>query len=101
VILKSNRNAIVSQLKGELRKRNEAAGILVEGAAKKLAPVDSGRLRSSISHISSDDEVWIGTNVSYAPHQEFGTINQSGTPFLVPGLLLSRAALMALYGKKM
>lgn len=99
--MKSNRNAIVSQLKGEMRKRNEAAGILVEGAAKTRAPVDTGRLRSSITHVSSDAGAIVGTNTEYAAAQEFGTINQSGTPFLVPGLLASRAALMGLYGKKM
>ncbi len=49
----------------------------IEGEAKKRAPVDKGRLRSSISTDVDRAVVpkWgsIGTNVSYAPFMEFGT----------------------------
>lgn len=53
--------------------------LLVEGAAKKLAPVDTGQLRSSIaSQIeggskSSQIEGVVYSNVEYAPHVELGT----------------------------
>jgi len=53
--------------------------LLVEGAAKKLDPVDTGQLRSSIaSHIeggskSSQIEGVVYSNAEYAPHVEFGT----------------------------
>lgn len=38
-------------------------------------PVDTGRLRNSISNAVDEEELaaYIGTNVPYAPYQEFGT----------------------------
>ncbi|WP_334111256.1 HK97-gp10 family putative phage morphogenesis protein [Thermodesulfitimonas autotrophica] len=54
------------------------AGLLVERDAKKLCPVDTGRLRTSISHRltgagTKNPAVEVGTNVEYAPYVEFGT----------------------------
>lgn len=45
------------------------------GTAADFAPVDTGRLKNSISHavVESEKAVYIGTNVEYAPYQEFGT----------------------------
>ena len=66
----------------------EKIGLVAERYAKEYAPVDTGRLRNSISHEVASDEgaVYIGTNVEYAPYQEFGTRYQSGTPFLRPAV---------------
>lgn len=52
-----------------------ACGMVAETYAKKEAPVDTGRLRNSISHKVDKNEpaAYIGTNVEYAPYQEFGT----------------------------
>lgn len=63
---------------GEYERDKEAAltsiGITAEGYAKKLTPVDTGRLRNSISHAVSGDDVYIGTNVQpYAIFVELGT----------------------------
>ena len=44
-----------------------------EGYAKKETPVDTGRLRNSMSNAVQGDSVYIGTNVSYAPYVEFGS----------------------------
>lgn len=43
--------------------------------AAQKAPVDTGRLKNSISSavVESEKAVYIGTNVKYAPYQEFGT----------------------------
>ena len=53
----------------------EKCGLVAEGYAKKLCPVDTGNLRNSISHKLDDGEpaVYIGTNVSYAPYVELAT----------------------------
>ena len=51
----------------------EKCGMTAEGYAKKLAPVDTGNLRNSISHKVSDDAVYIGTNNEYAAYVELGT----------------------------
>lgn len=63
--------------------------IQVEGAAKRLCPVDTGRLRSSISHELALDSGLVGrvgTNVEYAPFVELGTYKMAAQPFLRPAL---------------
>lgn len=52
-----------------------AVGMLVEGDAKLLAPVDSGALRSDINYQvdMSEEVVRIGTAMEYGPYVEFGT----------------------------
>jgi HK97 gp10 family phage protein len=65
------------------------SALFVERDAKINSPVDTGRLRASISHIeegfgSDNPSVQIGTNVEYAPAIEFGTSKQSAKPFLFP-----------------
>jgi len=66
----------------------------VESAAKRNAPVDTGRLRSSITHelgqAGRDLVARIGTNVDYAPHVEFGTYRMSAQPYLRPALDAAR-----------
>ena len=62
----------------------EAVGLQAEGYAKMLCPVDTGRLRNSISHAVSGNEVYIGTNVEYGPYVEFGTRRQRPQPYLTP-----------------
>lgn len=66
----------------------EKIGLVAERYAKGYAPVDTGRLRNSISHEAAPDEgaVYIGTNVEYGIYQEFGTVYQPGTPFLRPAV---------------
>lgn len=64
----------------------ETIGLLAEGYAKKKCPVDTGRLRNSITHTvdSTALEAFIGSNVEYAPHVELGTRHQDAQPFLRP-----------------
>lgn len=69
----------------------------VESGAKSLAPVDTGRLRSSISRrieLRGAEIVGIvGTDVEYAPHQEFGTRFLTGKAFLRGGLAAAAGVL--------
>lgn len=51
----------------------ERAGELVRKDAVLNCPVDTGRLRGSITSNVEGNHVDIGTNVEYAPHVEFGT----------------------------
>lgn len=64
--------------------------ISVEGAAKRLCPVDTGRLRSSVTHALEQDSQGIsavvGTNVEYAVFVELGTSRSPAQPFLRPAL---------------
>lgn len=51
----------------------EAIGLTAETYAKNATPVDTGRLRNSISHAVDGEAAYIGTNVEYAPYVELGT----------------------------
>ena len=66
----------------------EKCGLTAEGYAKKLAPVDTGNLRNSITHEVDDGEpaAYIGTNVEYAPYVCLGTIHMKAQPFLKPAV---------------
>ena len=48
-------------------------GAAAEGHAKVGAPVDTGRLRNSITHTEDASHTVIGSNVEYAAAQELGT----------------------------
>ena len=62
-------------------------GIKAEAFAAKEAPVDTGRLRGSITYLVDDDTMFLGTNVEYAIYQEFGTRYQKGKSFLRPAIM--------------
>lgn len=53
----------------------EKCGLTAEGYAKKLASVDTGNLRNSISHAVDEQgyKAYVGTNTEYAPYVELGT----------------------------
>lgn len=83
-------------------------GLFALRRAKQRAPVDTGRLRASITVADSDGQIQpvdgaaeegdgvdpvsedfavrIGTNVDYARFQEFGTEDQPAQPFLRPAV---------------
>lgn len=68
--------------------------IRVESQAKRLCPVDTGRLRSSITHRLAHDSrglyALVGSNVVYAPFVELGTRHMAAQPFLRPALKAAR-----------
>lgn len=65
-------------------------GLRTQNAARRLCPVDTGRLRASIQAVKGKDGkgvyVDIGTNVEYAIPVEFGTDRMDAQPFLRPAL---------------
>ena len=78
---------VISSVRNAKRGGLEAASLIVEGSATLRAPVDTGNLRSSITHrVVSDEEAHIGTNVDYAPYVEQGTSKMAAQPFLRPAL---------------
>lgn len=81
-----NRDAIVDAIDRALVAALEEVGLVAEGYAKRACPVDTGRLRNSITHIVDEGtrHVIIGTNVEYAPYVELGTRHQEKQPFLKP-----------------
>ena len=60
----------------------EEIGIVAEGYAKATCPVDTGRLRNSVTHLLKGYDCFIGTNVEYAPYVEEGTSRMKGKHFL-------------------
>lgn len=75
----------------ELESAAEDIGARLRGTADELAPVDEGRLSSSIEevveHVAEHIvQVIVGTNVEYAPYQEFGTAKMAAQPYLRPAL---------------
>lgn len=88
ITITSHASEAIDAKNGAVPRALEIIGQVAERYAKGYAPVDTGRLRNSISHEVAPDEnaVYVGTNVEYAPYQEFGTRYQGGTPFLRPAI---------------
>lgn len=85
-VREDNREAIANAIDRALVAALEEVGLVAEGYAKRACPVDTGRLRNSITHIVDEGtrHVVIGTNVEYAPYVELGTRHQKPQPFLKP-----------------
>lgn len=79
---KDNTAEILAALEDAKKRGLEAIGLVAEGHAKAITPVDTGRLRNSISHATDDDAAYIGTNVEYAPYVELGTRGRDGKHML-------------------
>lgn len=75
---------------GEVARDLQRRALQVDRAAKQNCPVDTGRLRSSITNELGQDSqglvATIGTNVEYAPYVELGTSLMAAQPFLLPAL---------------
>lgn len=116
------KDIVVATWNGEdVKKRSDALarlspfeiGLIVQGQAKLLAPVDTGRLRGSITTASGTGqktspsgegavgtdvltpptdprETFVGTPVKYGPYQEYGTRATRAQPFLRPALDYAR-----------
>jgi len=71
------RSGLTRTGKEKFKQKLKSIGFQIEREAKDRAPVDTGRLRSSITTNVFDrgDEILVkvGTNVEYAPALEFGT----------------------------
>lgn len=68
--------------------------VRVEAAAKRACPVDTGRLRASLTHVIEEDGeglyAVVGTNVEYAIYVELGTGRTRAQPYLRPALRAAR-----------
>ena len=63
---KDNSEQVLSAMEKAIKSGLEAIGLTAEGHAKKITPVDTGRLKNSISHATDKEAAYIGTNVEYA-----------------------------------
>ena len=82
VTFRDNSNEVIGLFQKAKHRGLEAIGLTAEGHAKKETPVDTGRLRNSISHATDDEAAYIGTNVEYAPYVELGARGRKGVHML-------------------
>lgn len=104
----ARREGLTEEDKQQLKQEIVKMGLFAVRRAKKKAPVDTGRLRASITLADSEGLVQplgseaqegdsvdrpneefvvrIGSNVDYAKFIEFGTVNQPAQPFLRPAV---------------
>lgn len=76
---------VLAKLKAGIRQALEESGNIIENAAADRAPVDTGRLKNSITHqVTGDTEVQIGSAVEYAKYVECGTSRMGAKPYLKP-----------------
>lgn len=83
-VTESHVDEVISALDAAKHKALTIIGLKIEKYAKALCPVGTpestgkkgyrgGTLRNSITYQVDGDQVWIGSNVEYAPYVELGT----------------------------
>ena len=83
IIQENNAEKVANALNKAVMLALEEIGLKAEAHAKAGCPVDTGRLRNSITHVlASEDTVVIGTNVSYSVFVHEGVRGRPGIPFL-------------------
>lgn len=96
--------------------------IAMEGECVVRCPVRTGRLRMSIGRrvrlgdgsVSGSEkegglegspsrpgEAFVGTNVSYAPHVEYGTRYQKAQPYMRPGAVAAEPVISEIFKRRM
>lgn len=76
IIFDDHSDEVLSALDASLARGLEKCGLVAEGYAKKLCPVDTGNLRDSITHTVADNgerAAYVGTNSEYGVYVECGT----------------------------
>lgn len=78
--------AIEPALKAAMQREVKIAAVNIQNGARSRVPVDTGRLRNSITHeiLADGLNASVGSNVEYAPFVEFGTRRMRAKPYLFP-----------------
>lgn len=81
IIFDDHSAEVYKELEAACQLALEKCGMVAEGYAKKLCPVDTGNLRNSITHMVNDGEkaAYVGTN------SEYGVCVECGTGIYYPG----------------
>lgn len=85
-IAMDNSEIVIQASYDQIEKALKSVALTAEKYAKQDCPVDTGRLRSSITHETDKNTAYIGTNVEYAPYVEMGTSRMRAQPFLEPAM---------------
>lgn len=81
-----NSELVIQASYAQIEKALKSVALSAEKYAKRDCPVDTGRLRSSITHETDKNTAYIGTNVEYGPYVEMGTSRMRAQPFLEPAI---------------
>ena len=90
VVVESHLGEFKEALETQIEQALIAIGMTAETYAKDGCPVDTGRLRNSITHDNDSRSVVIGTNVEYAKWVELGHHQKPGRYVPVLGKALVR-----------
>lgn len=82
IVVKDNSKQVLSAMDLAIKRGLEAIGKTAEGHAKDETPVDTGRLRNSMTHAVKDKAAYIGTGVEYGPAVELGARGRKGVHML-------------------
>jgi HK97 gp10 family phage protein len=98
VKITDNSGEFFKALPEQIEQALTAIGLTAESYAKRDCPVDTGRLRNSITNAVRADEkaVYIGSNVEYAAFDELGTSRMKARPYLEPAATEHNAEYKAL-----
>lgn len=85
-IRENNAQQVEDAMNQAIAKALTMIGLKAESNAKAICPVDTGRLRNSITNAidTEANAVYIGSNVEYAPCVELGTSRRKPHPYLKP-----------------
>ena len=86
LITENNIGEVKAATQAQVLRALEAVGLQAEMYVKLVTPVDTGRLRNSMSHVVDRDRVYIGTNVEYAVYVELGTSRMAGRHMIQNGV---------------
>lgn len=93
---------VVKGLAEAIRISLEEAGTVVENAAARDCPVDTGRLRNSLTHqMDGDKSVQVGSDVEYAAFVECGTSRAHKQPYLRPALENNAQKIQGIFKKNL
>lgn len=96
VTRKGKLDSILAKLENAQKRGLIEAGMLIAQRAADIAPIDTGRLKRSITQGMPERRaqgvmtIDVGTNVEYAPYQEFGTSKMKAQPYLIPAMQKSK-----------
>ena len=70
-----NSDEVLSEFRVSVERALEKCGLVAEGYAKRMCPVDTGNLRNSITHTVNNhtDTAYVGTDSKYGAYVELGT----------------------------
>lgn len=86
----SHKEIFLTMCDSQLQVAFEECGMDAEYYAKRACPVDTGRLKNSITHevdgYGSGIKAVVGTNVEYASYVENGTYRSKAKPYIKPSV---------------